>query len=145
MDKSQMRVRPGFVLGCLLVFFALAWFVSTGVPTEKEKTKAKILETRLEASLIAELLGENAVKVGGLTNIANEFVLNSLRTTNEHQFSFASRTNASGEVVDVWQTAFQIGLAGQTNFVISSAGPNLKFGDKDDIIFKSISNDFVKP
>jgi hypothetical protein len=145
MDKSQMRVRPGFLLGLLAVFAVFGWLVCSGVPTEKEKTKALILQTRVEERVMASLLGEQAIKIRRLTNINNEFVLNSFITTNKHPFSFATRTNASGEVVDIWQKPFQIKLAGQTNFIISSAGPNQKFGDTDDIVFNSISNDFVKP
>lgn len=85
------------------------------------------------------------MKIGGLTNVNNEFVLNSFITTNKHQFSFATRTNASGEAVDIWQKPFQIKLVGQTNFIIRSAGPDQKFEDSDDIIFNSVSNGFVKP
>ena len=145
MEKSQMRVRPGFLLGFVMVFAFLGWLISGGVATEKDKAKAKFYLTLSEERTMASLLGERAIKIGGLTNINNEFVLNSFITTNKHQFSFATRTNASGEAVEIWQTPFQIKFAGQTNFIISSAGPNQKFGDADDIIFNSVSNNFVKP
>jgi hypothetical protein len=146
MDKSQMRVRPGFLLGLLAIFAFLCWLVSSGVPTEKEKTKAKVLETRGEERLMGELLEEKASKVGGLTNIPNEFILNPFLTANKYRgISFTTRTNALGEVIDIWQMPFQIKLVGQTNFIIRSAGPDQKFGDADDIIFNSAANDFVKP
>ena len=140
-----MRIRLGFLLGLLAIFGFLGWLVSMEVPTEKEKTKAKVLQTRLEERLISEFLVEQAVKAGGVTNLANEFILRSLNAKNEHQYSFASRTNALGQVIDIWQTPFQINLAGETHFIVSSAGPNLMFGDTDDIIFNGISNGFVKP
>ncbi|MGA2241875.1 MAG: hypothetical protein ABSH11_07530 [Verrucomicrobiota bacterium] len=145
MDKSQMRVRPGFLLGLVMVFAFLGWLISRGVATEKDKAKAKFYLTLSEERLMASLLGERAMKIGGLTNVNNEFVLNSFITTNKHQFSFATRTNASGEAVDIWQKPFQIKLVGQTNFIIRSAGPDQKFEDSDDIIFNSVSNGFVKP
>jgi hypothetical protein len=44
-----------------------------------------------------------------------------------------------------WQTPYRFELLGPTNFIIHSAGLNQKFGDADDIIFNSASNDFVKP
>jgi hypothetical protein len=145
MDKSQVRVRPGFWLGLLAVFAFLCWLVDSGVPTEKEKTKAKVLETLGEERSMGELLEEKASKVGGLTNIPKEFILNPFLTTNKYRgISFTTHTNALGELIDIWQTPFQIKLAGETNFIISSAGPNKKFGDADDIIFNSVSN-FVKP
>jgi hypothetical protein len=146
MDKPQMRERLGFWLGLLAVFAFLCWLVTGGVPTEKEKTKAKVLETLVEERSMGELLEEKASKVGGLTNIPNEFILNPFLTTNIYEgISFTTRTNGLGELIDIWQMPFQIKFAGQTNIIIRSAGPNKKFGDKDDIIFNSVSNDFVKP
>lgn len=94
---------------------------------------------------MTELLQENAFKFGGLTNISKEFILGSFHTTNKYQYSFTSYTNASGELIDIWQTPYRIELIGPTNFIIRSAGKNQKFGDADDIIFNSVSNDFVKP
>jgi len=85
------------------------------------------------------LLEGQASEIGGLTNINNQFVLNSLFSTGKNQIWFS--TNAAGEVIDIWQTPYQIKLVGQTNFNISSAGPNKKFGDADDIIFNSASNE----
>ena len=140
-----MRVRPGFLLGMLVIFAIFGWLVASGVPTEKEKKKAKILETMSEERLVAELLTEQAVKLGGITNLANEFIVASLRNTNGFQHSIESHTNSSGQLIDIWQTPFRINLMRPTNFIISSAGPNLKFGDQDDIIFNSASNGFVKP
>jgi hypothetical protein len=55
---------------------------------------------------------------------------------------YASHPN---EMVDPWETPYQIDFLQPTNFIISSAGKNKIFGDKDDIIFNSVSNDFVKP
>jgi len=148
MDKSQMRVRPGFVVGLLVVFAFLGclFTITDGVPTEKEKTKAKVLETFVEERSMAELLAGEALETGGLTNVPGQFLLNPFLRTNKYTgISFTSRTDASGVLIDIWQKPFQIKLVGQTNFIIRSAGPDQKFGDADDIIFNSVSNDFVKP
>lgn len=48
-------------------------------------------------------------------------------------------------MVDPWKSPYQIQFIDQTNFLIRSAGKNAKFGDADDFIFTSVSNDFVKP
>jgi len=48
-------------------------------------------------------------------------------------------------MVDPWKTPYQIDFLQPTNFIISSAGKNKIFGDKDDIILNSISNAFAKP
>ena len=53
--------------------------------------------------------------------------------------------NSAGELVDPWKTPYEIKIFQQTNFAIRSAGPNRAFGDKDDFIFNSVSNNFVKP
>jgi hypothetical protein len=146
MNKSPIQEWSGFLLILLAIFALLGWLVVSGVPTEKEKTKAKVLETRVEERSMGELLEKKAFEVSGLTNIPNEFILNPFLITNKYKgISFTTRTNASGELIDFWQTPFQIKSVEQTNFIIRSAGPNKIFGDKDDIIFNSVSDDFVKP
>jgi hypothetical protein len=146
MEKSQMRVRPGFLLGLVMVFAFLGWLISGGVATEKDKTKAKVLETLVEERSMGELLEEKASKVGGLTNIPNEFILNPFLATNIYEgISFTTRTNGLGELIDIWQMPFQIKFVGQTNIIIRSAGPDQKYGDSDDIIFNSVSNNLVMP
>ena len=54
-------------------------------------------------------------------------------------------TNQAGEFLDPWGTPFAINFLSTNSFVISSAGKDKIFGTKDDIIFNSVSNDFVKP
>ena len=141
-----MHEWQGFLLILLTIFVLLGWLVGTGVPTEKEKTKAKVLETLVEERSMGELLEEKASKVGGLTNIQNEFILNPFLTANIYEgISFTTRTNGLGELIDIWQMPFQIKFVGQTNIIIRSAGPDQKFGDSDDIIFNSVSNNLVMP
>lgn len=48
-------------------------------------------------------------------------------------------------MVDAWGTLYAINFLSTNSFVVSSAGKDKKFGDADDIIFNSVSNDFVKP
>jgi hypothetical protein len=142
MDKSEWQISRRFVMLLLTLF--LLWLVAELLfPTNNSRTKAMIIKTRTDERLMSALLGEQAGKTGGLTNLDRLFVLNSLLATNQNHFWFD--TNISGEVVDIWQTPYQIELAGRTNFIIRSAGKDRKFGDKDDIIFNSLSNDFVDP
>jgi hypothetical protein len=53
--------------------------------------------------------------------------------------------NQAGELLDPWGTPYAISFSSTNSFVISSAGKDKIFGDKDAIIFNSVSNDFVKP
>ena len=147
MDKSELRIRPGFLLGlfAIFAFFVCFGFFLFGVPTEKDKTHAKKIQTMMEERIMAEMLQENAFKHGGLTGVSKEFILDSLHAAGESQYAFSSRTDASSELIDIWQTPYRIELVGSTNFVIYSAGQNQKFGDADDIVFNSASNNFVKP
>jgi hypothetical protein len=48
-------------------------------------------------------------------------------------------------MIDPWQTPYQIEFSQQTNLITHSAGKDKMFGTKDDIVFNSPSNDFVKP
>jgi len=102
-----------------------------------------IIKTRSDERLMSALLGEQAGKTGGVTNLNQQFILESLLATNQNQFWL--KTNATGEVIDIWDTAYRIELMGRTNFIIRSAGPDRQFGNADDIVFNSASNDFVKP
>ena len=143
MDSSQMRIRPGFILGLLVIFVLLPWLAGMLLPAGSYRTKAMLIKTRSDERAMAFLLEERAGKMGAVANINNQFILDSLFATNQYQAWFT--TNAAGEVLDIWHTPFQIELVGRTNFAVRSAGKDKIFGDADDIIFNSASNNFVKP
>jgi hypothetical protein len=77
------------------------------------------------SNIVSALAGDNLQKIAFLN----------FRRTKEHP----------NEMVDPWETPYQIEFFQQTNFILRSAGKDKIFGDADDIIFNSISNDFVKP
>ena len=133
---SVCKILFGFVG---LLFFLMLVSALNPLSGNRIRTAAKIAKTREDERRMSFLLEGQASEIGGLTNINNQFVLNSLFSTGKNQIWFS--TNAAGEVIDIWQTPYQIKLVGQTNFNISSAGPNKKFGDADDIIFNSASNE----
>jgi len=138
--KSATLFGPTFIL----VMGGLIWIVWSAVVVQSHaRTHARIIKTRADEHLMADLFEERAIKDGGLTNFNRQFILDSIFTSNQNQIWF--NTNASGELIDIWQTPYRIELEGPTNFVIHSAGKNQKFGDADDIVFNSASNDFVKP
>ena len=137
-----MQVRPGFVLGLALIF-VFAYFISLLMPSAGGPTKARIILTRLEEKDIASAMSQYASQIGGVTNIDAGFDSRALASTN-----FSSNkviTNANGEFLDFWDAPLQITTIAPTNFIIRSAGPGRKFGDKDDIVFNSAVNDFVQP
>jgi hypothetical protein len=142
MDKLQMRIRPSF-LWSLLGIFLFALFLSSFFEHPVGKTRAMVFNTINDERQIASGLQQRAIATGSLSNIDNSFIFHALFGTNDYRFGY--RTNTLGEVLDIWEMPYQIQIVARTNFVIRSAGPNKKFGDADDIIFNSVSNDFVKP
>jgi hypothetical protein len=90
---------------------------------------------------ISFLLEQRAATIGTLSNMRNGSVFTTFLGTN----CYLNRTNAQGEILDLWNTPYKIEIVGQINFIVRSAGPNKKFGDADDVVFNSISNDFAKP
>jgi hypothetical protein len=142
MNGSQWQISRGFVM--VLVGLFLFWLIVEQLfPAGNLRTKAMIIKTRSEERWMAALLTEQAIRIGGLTNINQQFVLESFFAGNQNQIRL--HTNAAGEVVDVWRTPYRIKLIGPTNFSIRSASRNRNFGDADDIVFNSASNNFVKP
>jgi len=123
----------------VLLFILWAFFPSP-------EKKARIVAMHLEVKKVAEALEQQTVETGNLTNINNRLILQAIFGTNDlFRDYYSERTNSQGEVLDYWRTPYQIEILAQTNFIVRSAGPNKKFGDADDIIFNSVSNDFVKP
>ncbi len=71
---------------------------------------------------------------------ANSNIVRVLTGDNPHKMVFLNIRRSSehpNEMVDPWETPYQIEFSQQTNFIVRSAGPNKKFGDTDDIIFNS--------
>jgi hypothetical protein len=141
MDKSQWEISPGFIT-LLLGVFLLCLIAEMLLPAGNFTTKAKIVNTRSEEAKITSALKERTMKNDAPTNIDVDFIYHALFGTNSYS---SHRTNTQGEILDLWQMPYQIEIVARTNFVVRSAGPDNKFGDADDIIFNSVSNDFVKP
>jgi len=80
---------------------------------------------------------------GENSNIVN--VLSGKNSQKTVFLNFRRTSEHPNEMVDPWETPYQIEFSQQTNFIIRSAGKDKIFGNADDIIFNSVSNDFVKP
>ncbi len=143
----EMRIRPRFVVFLLVLFVGIPWLFSLLQPAENGKTKAKILVTRTEMKTLAELWGHEYAGTTGLQLSTNGALqVNLLGDEAKAKMSnFIDRTNSQGELLDFWKTPIQFEKSGLTNVIIRSAGPNCRFGSKDDIVFNSASNNFVKP
>jgi hypothetical protein len=142
MNKSQMRMKLGFAaIMILAVLVVIIYPLLT--PHFGTKEEAQIVCTQFESKDIASALKKRVTVTGSLSTIDNAFILQAVFGTNT--FLYSDRTNANGQFLDPWETPYKIDILGQTNFTVRSAGPNKKFGDADDIIFNSVSNDFSNP
>jgi hypothetical protein len=141
--KKSMRIGFWFIK-FLLGLILIAIILELVFPGHTNKAKARIIYTRWEEKNIATSLKQHAMETVGQTNINNGLILQSFFSTNDDYYTF-NRTNEQGNLLDLWRTPYQIKILAQTNFIISSAGPNKFFGDDDDIIFNSASNYWVKP
>ena len=138
-----MRNSLGFLVGLIIVLAIMLPLLS---PDETRKPKAQIIATRGQIKTIASFLGEYKKSNGHFPFGENSNIAATLSATFTNGFlNYPAWTNSNGELVDYWHMPFQIQIAGTTNFIICSAGKDKIFGDADDIIFNSVSNDFVKP
>jgi hypothetical protein len=132
------------------VLFALALLLPFFAKTRGGPKDAAMHYARHDVSVLA-----SAFEIRNENNPTNDTIH---ITSNELYFScgFAFATglttnlffkpiNSKGELLDVWNTPYQVKIEAQPNFIVRSAGPNKNFGDADDIIFNSASNGFVKP
>jgi hypothetical protein len=96
------------------------------LPASTPKIKVMIIRTRTEEREMSPVLEDEAMKVGGLTNINSQFMLATLSAIDDFSTNSLFRTNISGELIDVWQTPYRIELIAPTNFIIRSAA-KIKF------------------
>jgi type II secretory pathway pseudopilin PulG len=131
-----------FIYLLLLLFIFETFFSSPS----HVKTKARIIATRGQIKTIAFFLDEYYKSNGHLPFGENSNIAAALSASFTNGFlNYPAWTNSHSELVDYWQTPLQIQIAGTTNFSIRSAGKDKFFSNADDIIFNSVSNDFVKP
>jgi hypothetical protein len=108
----------------------------------------KIPRIRIDEKALSSSIENYHQTFGSYPNGENSNVVRVLTGDNPQKtvfLNFRQSTEHPDEMVDSWGTPYQIEFVQQTNFVIRSAGKDKIWGDKDDIIFNSTSNDFVKP
>jgi hypothetical protein len=147
---SNILTKQFFVprlLMCFICLLLLVIIVGMFFPSPvRSKTKVKIIATRGQIKSLAFSLNEYNKSNGHLPLGDNSNIATILSAVFTNGFlNYPDWTNSNGELVDCWRMPFQIQIADTTNFIICSAGPNKIFGNTDDIIFNSVSNDFVKP
>ena len=148
MSKSQMRLRPGFLLGLFIVFVIVPGVGSFFLPSLGGPTATRNVMTRRElAALNSELRlrGHGWLETPLQVGLSQKLPAAFFSSTNKGVRIDAGRTNLNGELLDRWGTPYRIEFKTPTNYVLRSAGADKTLGSKDDIVFDSSKNRFVSP
>jgi hypothetical protein len=149
MKNFLFKIGLGFVGLFFLLLVVGALFPLSG---NRFRNGAKRVSTRNEIKTMTWMLDDYIKSNDHLPVGRNAAIISALSATYTNDFhpfipgpTSGLLTNSSGELVDYWQVPFQIQIVGTTNFIFRSAGKDKIFSNADDIIFNSVSNDFVKP
>lgn len=150
MGKLERQISRGIVTGFLFCF--LLWLIAEILlPVNPRPSKKQLQRIRCQSEISEIATGFEKYKTTYQDYPSgNKFTLwKQLSGDNPQKIIFASikasSINTNGDFVDPWETPFAINFPSTNSFVISSAGPDKIFGNADDIIFNSASNNFVKP
>jgi hypothetical protein len=130
-------------LAIIALLVAMLLPAETG-PTLNKNARCKVILRRLKAEIVNYKYEFGSYPTGDCAQ-----VLKKLFGDNPKKIEFLRPKNMSinqaGEFLDPWGTPYAISFSSTNSFIISSAGKDKKIGDADDIIYNSVSNDFVKP
>jgi hypothetical protein len=136
-----------------VIFYGVATFfvvllLAMLAPVHNYGGASKKVMCRIELSDLRTALNAYHDKYSNYPSGQNSNIVSSLAGDNPQKvvfLNFRRTMEHPNEMADPWETPYQIQFFQQTNYIIRSAGKDKIFGDKDDIIFNSASNDFVKP
>jgi hypothetical protein len=140
------RFLSYFFVALLLLTFAVIFLPINPHLSKKQQQR---IRCQLEISEIATGFEKYKTTYQGYPS-GNKLVLwKQLSGDNPQKIIFAeikaSSINTNGEFLDPWGTPYAINFSSTNSFTLSSAGKDKVFGDADDIIFNSVSNNFVQP
>ena len=142
LKQSIVIVIVGLALLWVCLYYFVFPFLVGGGPAKVPRARSD--ESQLDASI-----EEYKSAFGDYPTGKNASVVRVLVRDNPKKLRLfnlgTNSTNTNGELIDPWKTPYKIVFDGTNCFTIFSAGPNQTFGDADDIVFNSVSNDFVKP
>ncbi len=136
-----MKRSFGIVL-ILVVGFALAAFWRRANQAGDIGDGHTIGRSRMELNSIAMALNMYETTFGGFPTGSNGDIFRSLMGTNPKAIAFLEPgiTNQLGELLDPWNSPYQIQIIANTSYLIRSAGKNRIAGDADDIALRSAGN-----
>ncbi len=141
LKQSVVIVVVGFALLWVCLYTFVFPFLVGGGPAKIPRARMDEKQLGLGIENYKQVFGN--YPYGENSNIVRVLTGDNLQKT--VFLNFKRSTQRPNEMVDPWETPYQINFFQQTNFIIRSAGKNKVFGDADDIVFNSASNGFVKP
>jgi Type II secretion system (T2SS), protein G len=148
MIKSQWQISDRFIV-MLVVAFGISFLVMQILPMLAGGGPAKVPRARSDERQLLLSMEICKQEFGSYPTGENATIMKLLAGDNAKKMKFINlgilSTNAAGQFVDPWKIPYKIISDGTNCVIITSAGIDQKFGNADDIIFNSVSNDFVKP
>jgi len=130
-------------------FFVVAAFIVLSLLNNPIRKPAPNALCRLELMDIKDALEGYVNRYEGYPTGTQSQIVKTLCGNNPHRYEFLDthilKFNSLEECLDPWGTPLAINFSSTSSFVISSAGQDKRWGTKDDIVFNSVSNNFVKP
>jgi hypothetical protein len=148
-----MKRRNLFASAMILLLLAVVGWIVFSVFGYSKDRNYDFIRTKVDESQIATALERysnvyGAFPPGNTESIERILGGEDLKGKNSQKIQFLifrRRIEHPNEMTDPWGTPYAIRCSSTNSFVISSAGKDKQFGDADDIVFNSVSNDFVKP
>ncbi|HEY1718130.1 MAG TPA: type II secretion system protein GspG [Verrucomicrobiae bacterium] len=148
MDKAQWKISERFIV-MLIIAFGIAFLAMQILPMLARSGPAKVPRARNDERQLFLSLENYKQTFGSYPTGENANIVKVLAGNNPQKLQLfylrANSTNGNGELIDPWKMPYRFVFDGLNSYTILSAGIDKKFGDADDIIFNSVSNDFVKP
>jgi len=148
-----MNTKSPVLSVLFLLFLAIVgWLVFSVFNSRTDKNygwdRAKTDASSIAAALESYSSTYGVLPVGNVESVERILAGEDLNGKNPRKIiflTFKPNIEYSNEWVDAWGTPYAINFLSTNCFLVSSAGKNKIFGDADDIVFNSASNDFVKP
>jgi len=149
MHKSQWQISRGFVrflLICFLLWLCLYYFV---FPRLAGGGRAKVQRAHFDEIQLSLSIENYKQEFGSYPTGESANVVKVLAGENPKHlrlfYPHAKSTNRNNEFIDPWETPYRFVFDATNHFKVRSAGVDRTFGDPDDIVFNSVSNNFVQP
>jgi hypothetical protein len=136
------------IFATILICVIVAVLILAALPFLMYNNNAPLPKARTDIAATVGAIKSFQVEYGFVPSGENSNVVRILAGDNPKKIVYLNfrRLEENPNVMfDPWKTPYQFEFFQGTNFIIRSAGKNKIFDTMDDIIFNSVSNDFVKP